>query len=256
MKPTHKPLAALFACGVALSLASLAAARQDPPKPPASSPPASSPSAPKQEDLTNPITGSKPRAPKEAEAPAAKPEQPTPEQPKADAPGENKEGKQGDAPKTQTITAGGLKFEVPASWVVETPTKSMFTPVAQFKLPAGKTGATEDANVKVFTGIKGGVGPNVERWKAQIQNPDKPAEEKDLKVNGLDVHVVHTGKGGFNAGLGMQGGGSIRQDYMILGAIVVTDEGDIQFKATGPAAILEPEKAAWEAMVKSIRLAQ
>lgn len=242
----------LLAVGSALAIGASAVARQDAPKPPAQTPP----KPPAQEDLTNPITGSKPR--EKSEKPAAKPEQPaSPATPAADK-GSKNEGKADDAaPKqTQTITAGGLMFEVPSTWIVETPTKSMFTPAAQFKLPAGKTGATEDANVKVFTGIKGGVGPNIERWKAQIQNPDKPAEEKDLKVNGMDVHVLHTGKGGFNAGMGMQGGGSVKQDYMILGAIAVTDEGDVQFKATGPAAILEAEKPAWEAMVKSIRAAK
>ncbi|MFM9956528.1 MAG: hypothetical protein ACKVZJ_00490 [Phycisphaerales bacterium] len=254
MRLVRRPVALLIAVGFAVAVgAGVSAGGQDAPKPPASNPPASTP--PKQEDLTNPITGSKPRPTGGGEE---KPAQAKPgADEKAAKPDEKKSDDKGEeAPKTQTITAGGLTFDVPAGWVVETPTKSMFTPVAQFKLPAGKSGAAEDANMKVFTGIRGGVGPNVERWKAQITNPDKPAEEKDVKVNGLDVHVVYTGKGGFNAGMGMQGGGSVKQDYMILGAIVVTDDGDIQFKATGPAAILETEKPAWEALVKSIRVAK
>ncbi len=251
----------LAAVGTALTVgAGVTAARQDAPKPPAQPPaqtPDRLPAPPKpaaQDDLTNPITGSRPR--EKTEKPSTKPEPAPARAAGADEKNGAKADEAGAAKQTQTITAGGLTFEVPASWVVETPTKSMFTPAAQFRLPAGTSGAGEDANVKVFTGIKGGVGPNIERWKAQIQNPDKPAQQKDLKVNGMDVHVLHTGTGGFNAGLGMQGGGSVKQGYMILGAIVVTDEGDVQFKATGPAAILDAEKPAWEAMVKSIRAAE
>ncbi|MBN8645219.1 MAG: hypothetical protein J0L61_08280 [Planctomycetes bacterium] len=237
---------------IALALAPVVGA-QDAPKPsvpPASAPPAS---APPKDDLTNPITGSKPRkeAPKQ-EAP--KQEAPKQEAPKQEAP--KAEGKEGALEGTKTVTAGGLTFSVPMSWVAETPAKSMFTPVAQFRIPKGETGAPEDANVKVFTGIRGGVGPNIERWKGQIQNPDKPAQEKDLKVDGMDAHVLYTGKGTFSAGAMMGGGAGPANGYMIAGAIVVTTEGDVQFKATGPAAILDAQRPAWEAMVASIKKAK
>lgn len=228
------------AAGLLALLALVAApvvAAQDAPKP--STPPA-------QEDLTNPVTGSKPR--KDTPAPQQ-------EAPKAETPAAKAEDKNAAKEAAKSITAGGLTFSVPASWVVEEPTKSMFTPVAQFRIPAGNTGASEDASVKLFTGIRGGVGPNIARWKDQIKNPDKEAQEKDLKVDGMDVHVLYTGKGSFNAGPMMGGGGGAKDNYMIAGAIVVAPEGDVQFKATGPAAILEAQRPAWEAMVASIKKA-
>lgn len=249
----------VLAAGVALSLLCVVApAQSTPPASPPASPPAK-PDAPKQDDLTNPITGSKPRpaadkpAPQPAETPAAtKPEPVKPGAGEADK--AEKDKKDGET-STQTVTAGGLSFEIPKAWVVETPAKSMFTPVAQFRIPAGKAGV-EDAVVKVFTGIRGGVGPNIERWKSQIGKPDKPAEEKDVKIGNLPVHVLYTGKGTFSAGAMMGGANEPQKDYMIAGAIVVLAEGDVQFKATGPGSVIEPNKPAWEAMVKSLREAK
>jgi hypothetical protein len=260
MMTARRLLCTAFALGFTLSLSGgIAAARQaTPPAPaPGATPPAKSDApkpAPKQDDLTNPITGSKPRPPARPEnapdpTPAAAPEPAKP----AGEPA--KDPKAADA-ATQTITAGGLTFDIPKEWVVETPAKSMFTPVAQFRIPAGKTGATEDATVKVFTGIRGGVGPNIERWKAQIGSQDKPSEEKDVKVGTLPVHVLYTGKGTFSAGAMMGGAGEAKKNYMIAGAIVVLDDGDVQFKATGPGVLIDAQKPAWEAMIKSMRVAK
>jgi hypothetical protein len=255
MMTARRLICSALALGFTLSLSSgIAAARQaTPPAPgPSATPPAKFDApkpAPKQDDLTNPITGSKPRPP--APAPAATPA-PEPAKPAGEP---VKDPKAADA-ATQTITAGGLTFDIPKEWVVETPAKSMFTPVAQFRIPAGKSGATEDATVKVFTGIRGGVGPNIERWKAQIGSQDKPSEEKDVKVGNLPVHVLYTGKGTFSAGAMMGGAGEAKKNYMIAGAIVVLDDGDVQFKATGPGVLIDAQKPAWEAMIKSMRVAK
>lgn len=239
----------ILVAGFALSMLGGVASSQS--APPAATPPAKSDAPKPQDDLTNPITGSKPRPKPEAPAaasPAATPDAAKPAEDKKDA-------KAGDA-ALQTISAGGLMFDIPKDWVVETPAKSMFTPVSQFRIPAGKSGATEDATVKVFTGIRGGVEPNIERWKSQIGSPDKAAEEKDIKVGDLPVHMVYTGKGTFSAGAMMGGSGEAKKSYMIAGAIVVLSDGDVQFKATGPGAVIDANKPAWEAMVKSIRLAK
>jgi len=251
MMTVRRSLCSLLALGLCLALPLAAAqARQEPPTPTKADAPKPSPASP-QDDLTNPITGSKPRpqapAPPGAPKPAATPEKPAPDTTKAP---------DGAKAKLQTIAAGGLSFEIPGAWVVETPAKSMFTPVAQFRIPAGKSGATEDATVKVFTGIRGGVGPNIERWKSQIGDQNKDAELKEIKVGTLPVHVLYTGHGTFSAGAMMGGAGDAKKDYMIAGAIVVLGDGDVQFKATGPGVLLESQRPEWEAMVKSLRVAQ
>lgn len=235
-------ICALFVCASGLS------ARPEPPSqnPPASVPPASSPAKP-AEDLTNPITGSKPSKP-----PAPTPATEAAKPPASPAPVQQKPAEVGAA-KVQAVTAAGLKFEVPSTWISETPTKSMFTPAAQFRIPAGDSGAAEDASVKIFTGIKGGVGPNISRWKAQITEHAAEPEEKDFEVSGMPVHTLFV-KGTFSAGM-MGAGGGPKKDYAVLGSIIVIESGDVQFKATGPAAILEKQKPAWETMMKSVRTA-
>lgn len=208
-----------------------------------------------QDDLTNPITGSKPRPQAPVPAPAPKPAT-TSEKPATDPTKAPAKAVDGAEAKSQTITAGGLTFEIPAAWAVETPAKSMFTPVAQFRIPPGKSGATEDATVKVFTGIRGGVEPNIERWKSQIGKQDKDAELKEIKVGSLPVHVLYTGHGSFSAGAMMGGADEAKKDYMIAGAIVVLGDGDVQFKAVGPGVLLDAERPHWESMIKSLRVAQ
>lgn len=225
------PLALVAAAGLAIAEGD---PRKEAPKP--------------KDDMTNPITGSKPKA-------AAPGEKKEGETPAAQAPGGG--GAEGDKAKAKpaVVVAGGISFEVPTGWVAETPTKSMFTPAAQFKIPAGEAKGADDASVKVFTGIKGGVGPNIERWKGQFSEPG-PSEEKDLTSNGVKVHTVVI-KGTFGGGMmGGGGGAGSKKDYMMLGAIATPDDGDVQIKIVGPAAVLDKQREAFDKLVKSIKPAK
>lgn len=214
----------------AIILAASLAHAQDPPK--------KDPPKP-DDDLTNPITGSKPAA----KAPPADKAAEAPAKPDDKAP-----------PKPVIVTAGAITFEAPPAWPVETPTKSMFTPAAQFTLPAADPKAAENAQLKVFTGIKGGVGPNLERWKGQVSSPVAPAKEKTLTVNGIKVHTLSI-TGTFSAGM-MGQPAEPKTNWTILGAIAELDSGDVQFKAVGPAEVLEHHSKAWDAMLHSIKPAK
>lgn len=240
----------------ALTLPAIARQGSEPKPAPAPTPapaPAAQPPKPaSNDDMTNPITGSKPV---KKEAPAPKVDAPaTP----AAAPAKTDAAKPADGKAPidtkdwKTFTAEGITFQAPPSWEVETPTKSMFTPAAQFKLPAADAGK-DGAVLKVFTGIRGGVGPNIARWVAQIKDPIAEPKQTDLEVGGVKVTQVEV-TGTFSAGMMGQQAGAPQKDTMLLGAIAEVESGDVQFKAVGPKDVLVKHRAEWDAMLKTIKL--
>src|SRR5580765_8980957 len=91
------------------------------------------------------------------------------------------------------VLAGTLTFTPPAGWKSSNPTSSMR--VAEFTLPRA-AGDADDAQLIVyyFGGSGGSVDANIQRWMAQMQQPDgKPiadAKRTSRTVNGLSVTLV------------------------------------------------------------------
>ena len=131
-----------------------------------------------------------------------------------------------------------LKFRVPAGWVEEERTSSMR--VAQYRLPKAE-GDTEDASLVLYyfgQGQGGSVTANIDRWIAQMKQPDgspvKGAKDEHLEANGLKVttvdlsgtYVAETapGSGTFNN----------KPGYRLRAAVVETPNGSYFVKLIGP----------------------
>ena len=131
-----------------------------------------------------------------------------------------------------------LKFRVPPGWVEEERTSSMR--VAQYRLPKAE-GDTEDASLVLYyfgQGQGGSVTANIDRWIAQMKQPDgspvKGAKDEQLVANGLKVTMVDLsgtyvaetapGSGTFNN----------KPDYRLRAAVVETPNGSYFVKLIGP----------------------
>ena len=148
----------------------------------------------------------------------------------------------------------GLTWTVPKEWVTETPASSMRR--AQYRIP----GPGGDAECVVFyfgPGQGGDAESNAMRWADQFTLPDGSPARKLLKTRKLDVggvavtlaEVTGTYLGGMPGGPAAPA----RANWMLLGAIARGPDANWFFKATGPQKTLEANRAAFEALVKSLR---
>jgi hypothetical protein len=147
-----------------------------------------------------------------------------------------------------------LAWSTPAGWVEETPSSGMRK--AQYRVP----GAAGDGELVVFQfapGQGGDVRANAERWASQFTDAQgKPATEalvtREIAVGGIPVLLVEV-SGTYDGGMAMVGAGRTLDDYRLLGAIAQTPTGNWFFKLTGPAATIEAQRPAFEALVESLR---
>lgn len=148
----------------------------------------------------------------------------------------------------------GLTWTAPKGWVAEQPSSSMRR--AQYRIP----GPGGDGECVVFyfgPGQGGDAESNANRWADQFTQADGSSARKLLKTRKLDVNgiaVVLTEVTGTYRG-GMPGGPAApeRPNYMLLGAIARGPDANWFFKATGPRQTIEATRAAFEAMVRSLR---
>jgi hypothetical protein len=148
----------------------------------------------------------------------------------------------------------GLAWTAPKGWVSEPPTSSMRR--AQYRIP-GPAGAGECVVFYFGPGQGGDAETNAARWAEQFEQPDGSPSRKALKTKTLDVNgikVTLTEITGTYRG-GMPGGAAAptRPDYMLLGAIARGPDANWFFKATGRRKTMEANRAAFDAMVQSIK---
>lgn len=141
--------------------------------------------------------------------------------------------------QAQQPAAGELRFKVPEGWTVEKPTSEMR--FAQYKLPKA-AGDAEDALLIVYYFGKGQGGTpeaNIERWIAQVKQPDgSPSKDKakidTLTVNGLQVTTLDL-LGNYSGGMSQDSAPHDSNSiYRLRGAIVDTPKGSYFAKLTGP----------------------
>jgi hypothetical protein len=150
--------------------------------------------------------------------------------------------------------AASLVWTDPKGWVREAPSSSMRR--AQYRIP----GSAGDGECVVFyfgPGQGGSAEANAMRWADQFEQPDGRPSRQALKTRSLEVNgvrVLVTELTGTYRG-GMPGGPAAptRPGYMLLGAIARGPDANWFFKAVGPRPTLEAQRAAFEAMVASIR---
>jgi hypothetical protein len=160
-----------------------------------------------------------------------------------------------DAPK-QTIDAGGLTFQAPATWRSSPPSSSMRR--AQLKVPEVE-GDKEPAElvVFVFPGGAGTVEANIKRWQSQFKDADgnpPQIESKVTKGKNVDVTRVETAGHYFPA----QFGGAKEPDrpnYRLLGAIVQTGTTGYFLKMVGPDKTMQAARPDFDQLIGSISAA-
>ena len=134
--------------------------------------------------------------------------------------------------------SGELRFKAPDGWTTE-PTSSQ-TRVAQYKLPKVE-GDKEDASLVLyyFGATQGGTAQaNIDRWIAQMQQPDgssskDKAKTETMTVNGLKVATVDV-TGTYTAEMA-PGSKTFHNDenYRLRAAVVETPKGNYFVKSPG-----------------------
>lgn len=146
-------------------------------------------------------------------------------------------------PPVQTAK-GELQFKAPDGWTKEQPSSTMR--VAQYKLPRAE-GDPEDAQLVVyyFGATQGGpVQSNIDRWIAQIHQPDgsdskAKAKTETSTVNGLKVTSVDV-TGTFTADMAPGVPGQKNQaNYRLHSSVIETPRGNYFLKLVGPAKTME-----------------
>lgn len=147
-----------------------------------------------------------------------------------------------------------LTLTVPKEWKSQ-PARSRIVE-QEFIAPAAE--GDEDASTARVTMMAAGgdVESNIERWKGQFAG-DAPAKVEQLDVAGQKVHLVQL-EGSFKETMGggpFAGGKTVvRDDYGMLGAIIVTDGGRKYFiKMTGPKEAIDANKKAFHTMIKGLK---
>ena len=148
------------------------------------------------------------------------------------------------------MIAGGIQGPKPATWVWVQPTVQFRT--LQYTVPGEGGAGAADLIVSVFP--RGGAGPvdaNLERWRMQFTDSSGSpvaATPRVVQANGLERHEIDL-KGNYS---GMSGSGP-RQDYAQLGVIVVAPDSEVYIRLLGPAATVEKNRAAWEALMTGLK---
>ncbi|HEY2328796.1 MAG TPA: hypothetical protein VGI63_03165 [Verrucomicrobiae bacterium] len=135
-----------------------------------------------------------------------------------------------------------LKYALPADWNEKVPTEMR---VASFGI--SENGRQADVSVIPLGGMAGGDSANVNRWRGQVGQ--KPIAEDELQKTAEKVEVAGQPTDLYDiAGTSPGSGG----DERIIGTILHQDNTAWFFKMTGDSALVEKNKAAFVAFLKSV----
>lgn len=148
------------------------------------------------------------------------------------------------------VTAAGLAFEVPVTWVPGTPSSQMRA--AQIAIP-GEGGAAELAVFHFGEGQGGRVEDNLVRWIGQMELPAGETPQRDYFESGGLAITMLSAAGTLKAGTMGMGPAEAQPDSLLLAAVVEGPGGPWFFKATGPAKTLAPQRDSFVAALKSAR---
>ena len=149
-----------------------------------------------------------------------------------------------------TIGEGKLALKAPAGWVKKQPKTKIIE--AEFEVPVAKD--DEIPGRLTAMGAGGTVEANIERWAGQFAGDVKPKVEKKT-IAGCEVHVVDLAGTYKDTPGGPFAGGktTLRDDYRMLGAIVVTkDAGNYFLKLYGPKATIGENEKGFSELVDSL----
>lgn len=152
------------------------------------------------------------------------------------------------------LGAAGLIWDAPASWIAQPPANPMRR--AQYRVP----GTAGDGELVVFYFGPNQGGPpldNAQRWAMQFAQPGGADPLSALKTRNGDIHgipalFVET-TGTYNPGTMSAAPAAAMANWALLGVVAEGGDANWFFKFTGPKATVEAERAAFEAMIGSVR---
>jgi hypothetical protein len=148
----------------------------------------------------------------------------------------------------ERVTVAGLSLAVPSGWKSVTPSNPMR--LAELSVPDASGDASKACTV-AFSTAGGDIAANIERWAGQVKDgsgqPSK-ATPTTKTVAGMTVHVVEM-TGAFSAGMG---DATVRENWMLRGAIVETPTGLLFIKMTGPAEPMAAAGPAFNSMIDGL----
>jgi len=135
-----------------------------------------------------------------------------------------------------------LKYALPDGWKEKALTQLR---VASFEISEG--GKTADVSVIPLGGLAGGDAANVNRWRGQVGQT--PLDETELKKSAEPAQVGDQAVDLYDITGTAPGSG---EEERIIGAILHTDESTWYFKMMGNSALVEKNKPAFLAFLKSV----
>jgi hypothetical protein len=146
-------------------------------------------------------------------------------------------------PVPDKSTTPALKYTLPAGWQEKAPTELR---VASFGISDG--GKNADVSVIPLGGMAGGDLANVNRWRGQVGLP--PLADDDLQKLAEKVEVAGQPADLYDSTGTAPGSGDAER---IVGVILHRDDTAWFFKMTGDADLVEKQKPAFVAFLKSIQ---
>lgn len=150
---------------------------------------------------------------------------------------------------------GELLYELPETWVEETPSSGMR--LAQARVPGGDGGAG-DAELAIFyfgPGQGGSAQANIDRWLGMVDMGEgaEPVQET-YEQGDLTIHTVEAEGAVTGSPTSMTGAGapSTESGAMLLGAVVEGPGGPWFLKLTGPASTVNAAKDDFYRMLREL----
>ncbi len=157
-----------------------------------------------------------------------------------------------------TATAAAtLAFTAQPGWVVETPASAMR--VAQYRLPAGGSGAGDASLVVYHFGPRAGtLEANLERWASQFEQPDggdsaQRMQRRERTLGGRRAVEIELA-GTYVAETAPGSGERVHEpDWRLLAAVIESDAGPYYAKLVGPDETVSRWKASFGAFLEAVR---
>lgn len=150
-------------------------------------------------------------------------------------------------PATSESARPQLTWQTPEGWTEVAPGEMR---VASFKIQ-GQNGKLADVSVVPLPGMPGTDGANVNRWRGQVGLP--PVSPEELKKSEENVEAAGQPAQLYDIAGQNPGDGEAAR---ILGVIQHRDDAVWFFKMTGDAGLVEQQKPAFIAFLKSVKFVQ
>ena len=127
----------------------------------------------------------------------------------------------------------------------------------EFAIPV--VGGDEIEGRFTVMGAGGGVDANIQRWLGQFTQPDgsstkEKSKVQKMQINGVEVHYVDIA-GDFKDQPGPFAPAVTRENYRMLGAIIVTEKAGMHFlKLYGPKATVSGQEEPFKQMLNGLKV--